>query len=89
VSAWIAIQEYPFNLAAIMDQMNAKGLPPRRERQGSGGVQAGQCNAVQSAITDRVPLYDWVHVAAVAKTGVEAVIYLTGSLSRPLPTPLS
>lgn len=79
VSAWIAIQEYPFNLAAIVDHLdgNKGGLLGVNAR-GQVEFRIGDGDAVQSVITERVPLYEWVHVAAVAKSGTAAVVYLNG-----------
>ena len=79
VSAWIAIQEYPFNLAAIVDHMDGhKGYFLGVNGKGQIEFKIGDGEAVQSAITERVPLYEWVHVAAVAKSGADAVVYLSG-----------
>ena len=79
VSAWIAIQEYPFNLAAIVDHMDGnKGYLLGVTAKGQIEFKIGNGETVQSAITDRVPLYEWVHVTAVAKGGADGVIYLNG-----------
>ncbi|MEI7729140.1 MAG: LamG domain-containing protein [Verrucomicrobiota bacterium] len=79
VSAWIAIQEYPFNLAAIVDHMEGKsGYLLGVNAKGQVEFKLGNGDAVQSVITERVPLYEWVHVAAVAKSGAGAVVYLNG-----------
>jgi hypothetical protein len=79
VSAWIAIQEYPFNLAAIMDHMDGKkGYLLGVNAKGQVEFRIGNGDAVQSVITERVPLYEWMHVAAVAKSGAAAVVYLNG-----------
>ena len=79
VSAWIAIQEYPFNLAAIVDHMDGnKGCLLGVNAKGQVEFRIGNGDAVQSVITERVPLYEWVHVAAVAKSGADAVVYLNG-----------
>ena len=79
VSAWIAIQEYPFNLAAIVDHMDGnKGYLLGVNAKGQVEFKIGNGDAVQSVITERVPLYEWVHVAAVAKSGAAAVVYLNG-----------
>ena len=79
VSAWIAIQEYPFNLAAIADHLDGKnGYLLGVNARGQVEFRLGNGKAVQSVISGRVPLYEWVHVAAVAKNGAEAVIYLNG-----------
>ena len=79
VSAWIALQEYPFNLAAIAEHMNGnKGYLFGVNASGQVEFRIGDGNAVQSVITERVPLYEWVHVTAVAKNGAEAVVYVNG-----------
>jgi hypothetical protein len=79
VSAWIALQEYPFNLAAILEHMDGKkGYRLGVNGKGQVEFKLGNGNAIQAAVTDRVPLYEWVHVAAVAKNGAKAVIYLNG-----------
>ncbi len=85
VSAWIAIQEYPFNLAAIVDRMDSrtpgdgnKGYLLGVNAKGQVEFKIGNGEAVQSVTTERVPLYEWVHVAAVAKSGAAAVVYLNG-----------
>ena len=72
VAAWIAIQEYPFNLAAIVDHMDGnKGCLLGVNAKGQVEFRIGNGDAVQSIITERVPLYEWVHVAAVAKSGAD------------------
>ena len=79
VSAWIAIQEYPFNLAALVDHMDGnKGYFLGVNGKGQIEFKIGNGDAVQSAITDRVPLYEWAHVAGVARSGAEMVVYLNG-----------
>ena len=79
VSAWIAIQEYPFNLAAIVDHMDGgKGFLLGVNAKGQIELKIGNGDSVRSMTTERVPLYQWVHVAAVAKSGDEAVVYLNG-----------
>lgn len=79
VSAWIAIQEYPFNLAAILEQMDGNtGYLLGVNARGQIEFRCGNGDAVRTVTTERVPLYEWVHVAAVAKSGVAAVIYLNG-----------
>ena len=79
VSAWIAIQEYPFNLAAIVDHMDGKnGYLLGVNARGQVEFKLGNGTAVRSVSTGRVPLYEWVHVAAVAKSGAAAVVYLNG-----------
>ncbi len=79
VSAWIAIQEYPFNLAAIVDHLDGnQGYFLGVNGKGEIEFKVGNGDAVQTAITERVPLYEWVHVAAVVKNGAKAIIYLNG-----------
>jgi hypothetical protein len=79
VSAWIALQEYPFNLAAILEHMEGKaGFLLGVNARGQVEFRIGNGDAVQSVVTERVPLYEWVHVAAVAKRGASATVYLNG-----------
>ena len=79
VSAWIAIQEYPFHLAAIVDHMDGnKGYLLGVNATGQIEFKIGNGDSVHSVITERVPLYEWVHVAAIAKSGADAVVYLNG-----------
>ena len=79
VSAWIAIQEYPFNLAAIVEHMDGnKGCLLGVNARGQVEFRIGDGATVQSVITERVPLYEWVHVAAVARSGAAAVVFLNG-----------
>jgi hypothetical protein len=79
VSAWIAIQEYPFHLAAIVDHMHGKkGCLLGVNAEGQVEFRIGNGDTVQSVVTGRVPLYEWVHVAAVAPSGAGAVVYLDG-----------
>jgi len=79
LSAWIAIQEYPFHLAAIVDHMDGnKGCLLGVNAKGQVEFRIGTGDAVRSVVTERVPLYDWVHVAAVARSGAAAVVYLNG-----------
>jgi hypothetical protein len=79
VSAWIAIQEYPFNLAAIVDHLDGnRGYLLGVNARGQIEFRIGNGDAVQSVITERVPLYEWVHVAAVARSGAAADVYLNG-----------
>lgn len=79
VSAWIAIQEYPFNFAAILQHMDGNtGYLLGVNARGQVEFRLGNSDSVQSLITEHVPLYEWVHVAAVAKSGAAAVVYLNG-----------
>ncbi len=79
VSAWVAIQEYPFNLAALVDHWDGKkGYLLGVNAKGQVEFKLGNGEVVQAATTERLPLYEWVHVAAVAKNGTNAVIYLNG-----------
>jgi hypothetical protein len=79
VSAWIAIQEYPFNLAAIADHLDGnRGYFLGVNGKGQIEFKVGNGRAVQTALTERVLLYEWVNVAAVAKSGAEMVVYLNG-----------
>jgi hypothetical protein len=79
VSAWIAIQEYPFNLAAIVDHLNGKeGFLLGVNARGEVEFRLGNGEVVESVITERAPLYEWVHVAAVVKRNEPAAIYLNG-----------
>jgi hypothetical protein len=79
VSAWIAVQEYPFNLAAILEQMDGNnGYLLGLNAKGQVEYRFGNGDAVQSLVTESLPLCEWVHVAAVAKNGAPAVIYLNG-----------
>jgi Concanavalin A-like lectin/glucanases superfamily len=79
VSAWIAIQEYPFNLAAIVDHMNGNnGYLLGVNANGQIEFKIGDGSLVHSAISQRIPLYEWIHVAAIAKQGADAVVYLNG-----------
>jgi hypothetical protein len=79
VSAWIAIQECPFNFAAIVDHMDGnEGYLLGVNAKGQIEFKIGNGDAVQSVVTDQVPLYEWVHVAAFAKSGADAVVYLNG-----------
>ena len=80
VSAWIALQEYPFNLAAIVDHMAGnEGYLLGVNARGQIEFKLGGGSAVRSVITERVPLYEWVHVAAIAKPGASTVVYLNGN----------
>jgi len=61
VSACIAIQEYPFNLAAIVDHMDGnKGFMLGVNAKGQIEFKIGNGDAVQSVITEHVLLNEWV-----------------------------
>jgi hypothetical protein len=79
VSAWIAIQEYPFNLAAILEQMDGDtGYLLGVNARGQVEFRLGAGDAVHTVATERLPLYEWIHIAAVAKSSAEAAVYLNG-----------
>jgi hypothetical protein len=79
VSAWIAIQECPFNLAAIVDHLDDnKGYFLGLNAQGQIEFKVGDGNTVESATAGPLPFYEWIHVAAAAKSGVGMVICLNG-----------
>jgi len=82
VSAWIAIQEYPFNLAAIADHLDgARGYLLGIDARGRVEFRVGDGTTVRSLTAGPLPLYEWVHVAAVAKAGTTSAIYLNGRLA--------
>jgi hypothetical protein len=77
VSAWIAPQEFPFNLAAIVDHLDGnRGYFLGMNSQGRIVLRVGNGTAVQELVTDTLPLHRWTHVAAVC--GHALVIYLDG-----------
>lgn len=90
VEAWIAPQEYPFNLAAIVDHSNGKsgyllGMTARGEIQ----FMVGNGTILTSLISEPIPLYKWVHVTATFSTSGRMCIYLNGKLARATPAPSS
>lgn len=90
VEAWIAPQEYPFNLAAIVDHLNGNsgyllGMTARGEIQ----FMVGNGSLLTSLISEPVPLYKWVHVTATFNTSGRMCIYLNGKLARATPAPSS
>jgi len=77
ISAWIAPQELPFNMAAIVDHMQEKrGYFLGMNAKGRIVFKVGKGDSVQELITEAIPLYEWTHVAAVY--GQAMVIYLNG-----------
>ena len=85
VSAWIAIQECPFNDAAVVDHLDGnRGYFLGLNARGQIEFKVGDGKTFRSARTDPLPLYEWIHVAAVAKSGAGMVIYLNG---KPAATP--
>ncbi len=79
VSAWVALQEYPFNLAAIADQLYGEmGFLFGVNARGQAEFQFGNNDALRSITSERLPLYEWVHVAAVVQRGGHAVLYVNG-----------
>lgn len=77
ISAWIAPQELPFNLAAIVDHMkDNRGYFLGLNAKGQLVFRVGNGKSVQEYITDTIGLYEWAHVAAVH--GNAMVIYING-----------
>jgi len=77
ISAWIAPQELPFNLAAIVDHMkDNSGYFLGMNAKGRIVFRVGNGNSVKELITDTIPLYGWTHVTAVH--GHAMVIYING-----------
>ena len=90
VEAWIAPQEYPFNLAAIVDHLNGNsgyllGMTARGEIQ----FMAGNGSVLASLISEPVPLYKWTHVLATFSQSGRMCIYLNGKLAVATPAPTS
>jgi len=79
ISVWIAVQEYPFNLAALLEHLDGNnGYFLGVNGKGQIEFKIGDGDAVHSVTTAPVPLYEWTHVTAVAKGGAEMVVYLNG-----------
>jgi len=77
ISAWIAPQEYPFNLAAIVDHIkDNRGYFLGLNAKGRIVFKVGNGKSVQELITDTIPLYGWTHVTAVY--GHAMAIYING-----------
>ena len=90
VEAWIAPQEYPFNLAAIVDHISGNsgyllGMTARGEIQFS----VGNGSVLIILISEPVPLYKWAHVLATFSKSGRMCIYLNGKLARATPAPTS
>ncbi len=85
VSAAIAVQEFPFNSAAIVDHLNgSNGYFLGLNAKGQIEFKVGNGASVESLTTAPVPLYEWIQVVAVAKSGGEMVIYLNGKSAATL-----
>ena len=79
VSAAIAVQEFPFNSAAIVDHLNGnRGYFLGLNAKGQIEFKVGNGASVESVTTAPVPLYEWIHIVAVAKSGGEMIVYLNG-----------
>jgi len=77
ISAWIAPQELPFNMAAIVDHLQEnRGYFLGLSAKGRIVFKVGNGNSVKEMITDKIPLYEWTHVTAVY--GRAMVIYING-----------
>ena len=77
ISAWIAPQELPFNLAAIVDHRKEnRGYFLGLNAKGRIVFKVGKGNSFQELTTDAIPLYEWTHVTAVH--GNTMVIYIDG-----------
>ncbi len=77
ISAWIAPQEYPFNLAAIVDHMkDSSGYFLGLNAKGRIVFKVGNGSSVKELITDTIGLYEWTHVVVVY--GHAMVIYING-----------
>ncbi len=78
ISAWIAPQEYPFNLAAIVDHLkDNKGYFLGMDAKGRIVFRVGKGDAIQEVITDTLALYKWTHVVAVCRNATLCV-YING-----------
>jgi len=85
VSAAIAVQEFPFNSAAIVDHLNgSNGFFLGLNAKGQIEFKVGNGASVESLTTAPVPLYEWIQVVAVAKSGGELVVYLNGKSAATL-----
>jgi hypothetical protein len=79
ISAWIAPQELPFNLAAVVDHMKGnKGYFLGINAKGEIEFKVGANDSVEEVVTAPIPLYEWTHVAAVFRSGSGILIYLNG-----------
>ena len=77
ISAWVAPQELPFNMAAIVDHMKDNGgYSLGMNAKGQVVFRIGNGQSVKELIADAIPLYEWTHVAAVY--GNAMVIYING-----------
>jgi hypothetical protein len=77
ISAWIAPQELPFNLAAIVDHLDGnRGYFLGMNAEGRIVFRIGNGTTVKEVTTDKLPLYRWTHVTAVC--GQAMIIYLNG-----------
>jgi hypothetical protein len=77
VSAWIAVRELPFNVAAIVDHMKGnQGYFLGMNAKGQIVFRVGDGKSVKECVTESVPLYEWTHVAAVY--GHAMIVYVNG-----------
>ena len=86
VEAWIAAQEYPFNLAALVDHLSGNsgyllGMTARGQIQ----FTVGSGSDLVNLISEPVPLYKWVHVLATFSRSGRMCIYLNGKLAVAAP----
>ena len=79
VSAAIAVQEFPFNSAAIVDHLNGKhGYFLGLNAKGQIEFKVGNGTSVASVTSAPLPLYEWIYVVAAARSGGEMSVYLNG-----------
>ncbi|MDA3867538.1 MAG: LamG domain-containing protein [Salinivirgaceae bacterium] len=90
VEAWIAPQEYPFNLAAIVDHLNgSSGYFLGMTARGEVEFKIGNGTVLTNVTSLPVPLYQWTHVLATFKKSNRMCIYLNGQLAVATPAPTS
>lgn len=79
ISAAIAVQEFPFNSAAIVDHLDGNsGYFLGLNAKGQVEFKLGNGTSIATVTTDPVSLYEWIHVVATAKSDGEMIVYLNG-----------
>jgi hypothetical protein len=79
VEAWIAPQEYPFALAAIVDHLKEKsGYFLGMGAKGEIVFKVAVNSEITELETNQVPLYKWTHVVATFQKSKGVSIYLNG-----------
>lgn len=88
IEAWIALQSYPWNWVAIVDQEKDRksGYYFGVDGEGRLGLQLAVWDTWQICRSEtRLPLMRWVHVAATYDSKIGITLYINGQIAGKLP----